>query len=46
MVMEFIVPIISILAGIFILVFPAALRFIVGGYLVLVGLVSLFLALI
>lgn len=35
-------PIISLAAGILILIFPKFLRYIVGGYLVLVGLLGLF----
>ena len=34
-------PIISLAAGIMILVFPKLLRFIVGGYLILIGLLGL-----
>ncbi len=35
-------PIVSLAAGIMILIFPKLLRFIVGGYLILVGLLGLF----
>jgi len=35
-------PIVSLVAGILILVFPRFLRYIVGGYLILVGLIGLF----
>jgi len=35
-------PIVSLVAGILILIFPALLRYIVGCYLILVGLLGLF----
>jgi hypothetical protein len=35
-------PIVSLVAGILILMFPKLLRFIVGGYLILFGLLGLF----
>jgi hypothetical protein len=35
-------PIVSLVAGILILVFPKFLRYIVGGYLIVVGLLGLF----
>jgi hypothetical protein len=35
-------PIVSLVAGILILMFPKLLRYIVGGYLILVGLLGLF----
>ena len=35
-------PIVALVAGILILIFPKFLRFIVGGYLVVVGLIGLF----
>jgi hypothetical protein len=35
-------PIVSLAAGILILIFPRLLRYIVGGYLILVGLLGLF----
>ena len=35
-------PIVSLAAGILILMFPKLLRYIVGGYLILVGLLGLF----
>jgi hypothetical protein len=35
-------PIVSLVAGILILIFPRLLRYIVGSYLILVGLLGLF----
>ena len=35
-------PIVSLVAGILILIFPRLLRYIVGAYLILVGLIGLF----
>ncbi|MGA2631251.1 MAG: DUF3096 domain-containing protein [Terriglobia bacterium] len=35
-------PIVSLAAGILILIFPRLLRYIVGSYLILVGLLGLF----
>lgn len=37
----FVSPIISIVTGILILAFPGSLRFLVGGYLILIGIVTL-----
>jgi hypothetical protein len=34
-------PVVSIIAGVLVLVFPDLLRLIVGGYLILVGVLSL-----
>ena len=41
MVFGYLGPILTILAGILILAFPGALRFLVGGYLVLIGIIAL-----
>lgn len=35
-------PLVSLIAGILILVMPGLLRFIVAGYLIIVGLIGLF----
>ncbi|MFP4567482.1 MAG: DUF3096 domain-containing protein [Candidatus Woesearchaeota archaeon] len=37
----FISPVITIITGILILIFPNSLRFLVGGYLILIGIVNL-----